>query len=123
MLSMPVRANACVSMLVTSAGMVMLLRFPLGNAALSAAANQILMTFAYLNALLMIFNLIPIPPLDGSRLLTTWLPYKARAFLHQIEQYGIIVLFLIIQIIYPLIRWLQDLIINGIFSMLYSLFF
>ncbi len=35
--------------------------------------------FVFLNVLLAIFNLIPMPPLDGSHMLKAFLPYKARA--------------------------------------------
>jgi len=97
---------------------VILLKFPISNSAFSLAVNQALNMFIFLNSLLMIFNLLPIPPLDGSRLLTTWLPYKAREFLYQIERYGIIVLFLLIQILWPLISWLQSLVIGGILRFL-----
>jgi len=79
--------------------------------------------FAYLNALLFIFNLLPIPPLDGSRLLTSWLPYKAREWLWRVEQYGIIVLFLIIYLISPFLNWLEGLITNGFYLTFHVIFF
>ncbi|MBL7058289.1 site-2 protease family protein [Patescibacteria group bacterium] len=64
--------------------------------------------FCFINLLLMIFNLIPIPPLDGSKVLTTYLPTNAKIFMHRIEPYGIfiIILFLyagILNFIWPLI--------------------
>ncbi len=42
--------------------------------------------FAYLNIGLGVFNLIPIPPLDGSRILTVFLPAKAQMWFHRYEQ-------------------------------------
>ena len=36
----------------------------------------ILIMFVYINLLLAIFNLLPIPPLDGSRIFLMWLPYN-----------------------------------------------
>jgi len=46
----------------------------------------------YINILLACFNLIPIPPLDGSKILGAFLPLRAeikyREFLGRIEQYG-----------------------------------
>lgn len=52
--------------------------------------------FCFLNLLLAIFNLIPIPPLDGSKILSNFLPEKIKYKLFSIERYGIfIVLFLL----------------------------
>lgn len=52
----------------------------------------------YINILLAFFNLIPVPPLDGSKILTVLLPYHAsikyREMLSVFERYGIISIFL-----------------------------
>lgn len=45
-----------------------------------------------LNILIAIFNLIPIPPLDGSKILTAFLPYKQKMFVLRYEQLGMILL-------------------------------
>jgi len=87
------------------------------------ALGTICVAIASVNSILMIFNLIPIPPLDGSKIFTEWLPYKAREWLWRVQQYGIIILFLIIYLIWPFISWLQGLIVNGIYGGLYHLFF
>ena len=44
------------------------------------------------NAGLAVFNLIPIPPLDGSKILAIVLPKQAHAFLMKYERYGFLVL-------------------------------
>ena len=49
--------------------------------------------FAQINLVLMFFNLIPIPPLDGSRVLPLFLSDAALAKYHQFERYGIMVFF------------------------------
>jgi len=43
----------------------------------SYSVGKLLMQFVYLNVALFIFNLIPIPPLDGSKVLLACLPNKA----------------------------------------------
>ncbi len=48
----------------------------------------ILMQFISINLALMIFNLIPIPPLDGSRILTWLLPRAWAIKLERLEQFG-----------------------------------
>lgn len=45
-----------------------------------------------LNINLMVFNLIPIPPLDGSKILFSLLPYKSYNFILNFERYGFIIL-------------------------------
>ena len=47
----------------------------------------ILYAFVVINISLAIFNLIPIPPLDGSRILDCFLPQKAFVLYHKYEQY------------------------------------
>ena len=60
------------------------------------AFDQILWIFMIVNFSLAAFNMIPIPPLDGSRILTALLPPSWRPVLAPIERYGIMVLFLIL---------------------------
>jgi Zn-dependent protease len=48
-----------------------------------------------INLLLFIFNLIPIPPLDGSHILRHFLPYRAVQLYDRMGMIGLIVLFLI----------------------------
>jgi Zn-dependent protease len=50
----------------------------------------------YLNIGFMLFNLIPIPPLDGSRVLYALAPEGVRRFMAQMEAYGFIVIYVLI---------------------------
>ena len=47
-----------------------------------------------INLVLAFFNLIPVPPLDGSRILAAVLPDSMGDILHQIERYGFLILIL-----------------------------
>lgn len=53
-------------------------------------------TTAYLSTMLAIFNLLPIPPLDGSKVLFSLLPDSAYSKLMRYERYGMILLLVII---------------------------
>lgn len=48
-----------------------------------------------------IFNMLPIPPLDGSRVLYAFAPETARRVMEMIEQYGIIFIFILIILFSP----------------------
>ena len=52
-----------------------------------------LYSFCFVNLVLMFFNLIPIPPLDGSRVLPLFLSDRAMHAYAKFERYGVMVLF------------------------------
>ena len=75
--------------------------------ALSPTFVSLAAMIVYINILLAFFNLIPLPPLDGSKILMAVLPLRAqmnyRNFLAQVERYGIVVTFLFIFIFIQLL--------------------
>lgn len=89
---------------------------------LGHAVNQyialILLVIAKINIILGVLNLIPIPPLDGSKILMGFLPSEAQRSFAGIEPYGIfILLFLIFMgFLNPIIAIAQKLIF-GLFGM------
>lgn len=52
--------------------------------------------FASVNLVLVFFNLIPIPPLDGSRVIPLFLTDRGLATYHRIEQYGFGILLVVL---------------------------
>lgn len=73
----------------------------------------------FLNIGLAVFNLIPIPPLDGSKILMGLLPRQAAMAYARLEPYGFIILIVLIftnaigTIVFPLIRFLALVLMGG----------
>jgi Zn-dependent protease len=62
-----------------------------------AEMTELCAKFAFLSLLLCFFNLIPIPPLDGSRVLRVIIGMSYEAY-YEIARYGIFILILVLQI-------------------------
>lgn len=67
----------------------------MGNASALSFAN-LLVQFLYINLALAFFNLLPVPPLDGSKILFAILPAELVYRLRPLEQYGFMILFLVV---------------------------
>lgn len=67
--------------------------FLLRGLGLSDSIQHILTLFVTLNIALFIFNILPIPPLDGSRVLFAFAPEPLQRLMAQIEPYGLFIVF------------------------------
>jgi Zn-dependent protease len=67
----------------------------------------------FINIALMVFNLIPIPPLDGGRVLIGVLPHNAANALDRVERYGAFIPLLFIILILVIFPGLVDLILGA----------
>lgn len=61
----------------------------------SIILNMLILTIQF-NVVFAIFNLIPIPPFDGSRILYFFLPAKGREYMYKIEQYSFVIVLVIL---------------------------
>ncbi|MGQ9676799.1 MAG: site-2 protease family protein [Chloroflexota bacterium] len=76
---------------------------------------EFILILAMVNVFLALFNLIPIPPLDGFSVLLGFLPNREAAALSQLTQYGPLLLLLLV---FAGMRWLGPLLSQGAFSIL-----
>jgi Zn-dependent protease len=69
---------------------------------------------AQINIILAAFNLIPIPPLDGSKILMGFLPSNIRHVFHRIEPYGffVIIALLYLGVLNPVIAFFRFIIVR-----------
>jgi Zn-dependent protease len=109
---MNLRGNPRTSMAIVAAAgplsnvvmaMLFALPFRLGLLALTTSSSGLLPSpgflffeFVWINLILAFFNLIPVPPLDGYKILTGVLPPDMAYQLRPLEQYGFLILLLAI---------------------------
>lgn len=75
---------------------------------------EIMASVVFINILLAIFNLMPIPPLDGSKILYAIFPGSSYKLRETLERYGLILVFAFIflawQFVFPIVVWAFSLI-------------
>ncbi|MBE6967425.1 MAG: site-2 protease family protein [Ruminococcaceae bacterium] len=72
------------------------LYIPLMNGKVGEVVLELLMTGGYLSCALAVFNMIPIPPLDGSKVLFSFLPDEIYRKILRYERYFMILLFALV---------------------------
>lgn len=88
----------------------------------NSLVSQVLLNFILFNLILAIFNLIPLSPLDGGKILGQLLPYNLQVGFARIDQYGPIILMALLFIL-PMIGFdffgaIMNPILSGLFAIL-----
>lgn len=81
----------------------MIIRFRTELIFLPDAFFQISTAVIFLNLMLAVFNLMPIPPLDGSKILFAFLPYKWRNIQFIFEKYGFFLVLIFVFFIWQIL--------------------
>jgi Zn-dependent protease len=82
---------------------------------------QLLLVFILVNLSLGIFNLIPIPPLDGHKIIRAFLPQKLRYYWEQLEKYSMWLLLALFLPFSPL-SWIVDWLITTLTQTFLAIF-
>lgn len=92
----------------------LIVRLSLLNGFMNENFLSIVQYVVLINIVLALFNLIPLPPLDGSKILFAVLPYRFQRFRMSLERYGIIIV-----LIFVFFFWQA---LSPIIGLLFSLF-
>ena len=88
----------------------------------NSLTTTIILTTVLVNLGFAVFNLLPIPPLDGSRVLYALAPEFVRRGMEQVERYGIFVVFAIVLLAGSLIGRFMGAAIYGLFDVFLTIF-
>jgi len=97
-----------------------ILKLALPSSSLDNYLIQFLLYLVYISVGLGFFNLLPIPPLDGSKFLFAIIPSRYENVIYWLQKNGIIFLIGLVLILnvanVPLFDWIINFLISGIFS-------
>jgi len=88
---------------------------------IDSGATEALSIGIFLNALLAVFNLIPIPPLDGSRVVQYFLSGETLTLYRRLEQFGLIIILALVLLV-PQVWMMLSGAIFGVVELITSVF-
>lgn len=91
---------------------------------LSQFTASVFIAAIHMNIGLMCFNLIPVPPLDGSKVLLEFLPYRYREYFYTMERYASLILMALLftNVLNPVLFTMRTFVLN-IIEMILGLIF
>ncbi|HWA48282.1 MAG TPA: site-2 protease family protein [Dongiaceae bacterium] len=87
-------AGPGINFLLAIASAILLHFVPVEGSVLVQTIGHILVVSVAVNVLLAVFNMLPLPPLDGGRVAVGLLPYPLSLYLARTERYGMMILIL-----------------------------
>ena len=105
--------NLCQAMLAVGFGYILYK----ANVDIGPFGHLFLWAFIIINIVLMLFNLIPIPPLDGGHVLEMVVPWQMREKVRRIAPYGILIVLGLVWFT-PVFHWLITGFFRGVLSLL-----
>lgn len=89
---------------------------------MSGIGAMILWAMVTVNLGFFVFNIIPVPPLDGSRVLYALAPEFVRTGMRFVEQYGLIFIFALVLLAGPVLGQFMSVVINFFIDVFSSIF-
>ncbi|BCK87546.1 hypothetical protein MIZ01_1330 [Sideroxyarcus emersonii] len=78
-----------------------------------------------INAVLLVLNLLPLPPLDGGRIAISLLPHRQAYKLSKVEPYGMVILILLAVVPVggqPILGWILTPLVSGVIRVIETIF-
>lgn len=83
--------------------------FSIFQGSLGADMLQIIILFIGINVAIFVFNMLPIPPLDGSRVLYAFAPESLQRVMASMERFGIFIIFAVVLMVPAFGQFLREL--------------